>query len=322
VTKRILFVVLYCCAFGAAAANSPEKWLVGMQNAATQLNYEGVFVYLHGNQLDAMQVAHAVVDGTPRERLYSLNGEAREIIRDAEQVWCYLPDRKMGVREYRKVGDVDFPSILPDSLGQLDAGYRLESGRRDRIAERTAQQVIIKPRDEFRYGYRLWADVDTGLLLKADLLGSDGEPIEQYMFTQISIGKPISAERFRSRTPKESLKWHSDGDRPLTAPAGDATWTVATLPPGYMQTSSMTRFLPMKKIPVEHLVYSDGMSTVSVFIEKQADDADAMEGLSRMGAVHAYGRVIDGYQVTVVGEVPAATVERMGKSLEKRKPQK
>jgi len=286
-----------------------------MQEAATRLNYEGVFVYLHGNQLDAMQVVHALVDGTPRERLYSLNGEAREIIRDAEQVWCYLPDRKMGVREYRKGSEVDFPSILPDSLGQLTHGYELESGRRDRIAERVAQQVIIKPRDEFRYGYRLWADVETGLLLKADLLDSDDVPIEQYMFTQVSIGSPIAAERLRSRTPKETLKWHSDGDRPLVESAGEASWAVADAPPGYRQTSSLTRLLPMKKVPVEHLVYSDGMSTVSIFIEKKGGDSDTMEGLSRMGAVHAYGRVIDGYQVTVVGEVPAATVEKMGMSL-------
>jgi sigma-E factor negative regulatory protein RseB len=301
----------------AAHADQPEhRWLAKINNAADTLSYEGVFVYLHDGRMEAMRVVRAVEGSDAKERLYSLNGEAREIVRDHEQVWCYLPDRKIGVHEYRKAVNASFPSLLPDDISGLEENYEMSLGKQARIADRPTQLIAVVPRDEYRYGYHLWADLQTGLLLKADLVDTDGEVIEQYMFTQVKIGAPIAAESLKPRTPKGALVWHGEQVMPGGAPAAAEGWTVTNVPNGYRLTTSIMRMIPMRKAPVQHLVYSDGLSTVSVFIEKlSADGPRPMDGLSRMGAVHAFGNVVDGYQITVVGEVPAATVDLLGRSV-------
>jgi sigma-E factor negative regulatory protein RseB len=313
---RFLILGLSLLAPAVHADNSAHQWLAKINDAAESLSYEGVFVYLHDGRMEAMRVVRAVNDGAAKERLYSLNGEAREIIRDREQLWCYLPGRKIGVHEYRKAVDSSFPSLLPDDISGLDENYEISVGRRARIADRITRLISIVPRDAYRYGYNLWADVDSGLLLKADLINGDGEPIEQYMFTHVAIGAPIPAADLKPRTPKGELVWH--GEQGL--PGGDAApaegWTVAKVPAGYRLTASIIRMMPMRNAPVLHLVYSDGLSTVSVFIERLSGKGlQHVKGLSRMGAVHAFGDVVDGHQITVVGEVPAATVDLMGHSV-------
>jgi sigma-E factor negative regulatory protein RseB len=314
--KRLLILGLSLLAPVVHANHPAQQWLAKINHAADDLSYEGVFVYLHDGRMEAMRVVRAVDDGAAKERLYSLNGEAREIIRDHEQVWCYLPDRKIGVHEYRKAVDASFPSLLPDDISGLEENYEISLGRKARIADRLTQLIAVVPRDGYRYGYHLWADLQTGLLLKADLIDTDGKAIEQYMFTQVKIGDPIPPDALKPRTPKGELVWHGEqvvaGGEP--SPAGG--WTVASVPAGYRLTTSIVRMIPMRNAPVQHLVYSDGLSTVSVFIERVTTDGPRhMNGLSRMGAVHAFGSVVDGHQITVVGEVPAATVDQLGRSV-------
>lgn len=300
----------------SAHPESVTDWLMRMTTAANDLSYRGTFVYLHENQIETMRVARMAEADNVRERLYSLNGAAREIIRDQEQVWCYLPDQQMGVHQYRQTSDNTFPRILPRDIADLEANYRLEMRRQERIADRMAQEIRISPRDTFRYGYALWVDAETGLLLRADLLDTDGMSIEQYMFTDIEVGADIDEGDLRAVTPEQDLVWI--GDRNEAPPPGPARleWAVGRVPDGFMLTRQIQRLSPMRKQPVEHLVYSDGLAAVSVFIERRAGlKKTPMEGLSRMGALHAFATVIDNYQVTVVGEVPADTVDMMGMSV-------
>lgn len=301
-------------ASGVAAAAGPEAWLMRINRAAQQLNYDGVFVYLHGDQVEAMRVVHQSGPDGVRERLISLNGEAREVIRDDEQVWCYLPKKKVGVHEYRRDGSQGFPAILPGKVGRLKQHYELALAGRTRIAARTAQGLRITPRDRYRYGYRLWADLGTGLLLKVDLVAPDGRPLEQYMFTHVEVGGRIDPAALEPATPREHLKWHGEPESHQPPVAAGGRWRAERLPPGFELVNRVTRYLPMQKVPVEHLVYSDGIASVSVFVQQTAGHAP-LEGLTRMGAVHAFGTVREGHQVTVVGEVPAATVELIGRSL-------
>ncbi len=295
---------------------SVTDWLMRMTTAANDLSYRGTFVYVHDNQIETMRVARMAEADSVRERLYSLNGSAREIIRDQEQVWCYLPDQQMGVHQYRQTSDNTFPRILPRDIADLEANYRLEMRRQERIADRMAQEIRISPRDTFRYGYALWVDAETGLLLRADLLDIDGMSIEQYMFTDIEVGPEIDEGDLRAVTPEQDLVWIGDrNDEPPPGPAR-LEWAVGRVPDGFMLTRQIQRLSPMRKQPVEHLVYSDGLAAVSVFIERRAGlKKTPMQGLSRMGAVHAFATVIDDYQVTVVGEVPADTVDMMGMSV-------
>jgi len=319
--KFLLFINLALFSLSVLAADSAYTWLAKMNEAAKNLNYEGVFVYLHENQIEAMRVVHSVTDGSMRERLYSLNGEAREIIRDDRQVWCYLPNRKIGVHEYRKVIDQPFPSILPNQIDVLGRSYDIRLGKTDRIVDRGTQLIIVRPKDAYRYGYHLWADQATGLLLKADLVDRNGRAVEQYVFTQVRIGAPINETALAPRTPKDDLVWHGEkiGSSPVVEAEEEDNWIATKVPQGYTLTTNIKRYMPLRNTPVRHLVYSDGIAAVSIFIEKLGNgDARPLSGLSRMGAVHVFGTIVDGHQVTVVGEVPAITVDMVGRSVARR----
>ncbi len=294
-----------------------HDWLVKMSRSARGLDYTGVFVYQHGTQLEAMRIVHKGRGGAPRERLVSLNGTPREVIRNQREVICLLPDMKSVVVEYRRSGGKRFPVLLPEErLADLGEYYVIRLGGSGRVAGREAQIVLIHPRDDYRYGYQLWADRDSGLLLKADLLDRKGRILEQFMFTHLVIGEPIPDTAIEPQiSDQEALHWYrEEGDR-MEPQADEPGWTAVRLPGGFRLSTFMKRREPIRRKPIEHLVYSDGLAAVSVFIEKSEENKPFMLGTRRMGAVHAFGRRIGGYQVTAVGEVPAATVVMIGSSM-------
>jgi len=307
---------------GSAYGGSVGDWLMRINDASADLSYQGVFVYSYGSTLETMQVAHRVDDGVVRERIYSLNGAPREIIRDAEQVWCYVPDQKMGVHEFRQVPKQNFTNMLPERIDRLTDNYSLTLGREDRIADRISQQILISPRDEYRYGYELWADKETGLLLKASLVTNVGEPIEQYMFTHVSIGGTIDSTHLEPNTVKEKLEWFRPHDNPAAMDRINVVnpgWVISSLPDGFDVSRQIRRISPINKRLMEHYVYSDGLAVVSVFIEKLdgEEQTPVVDGLNRIGAVHAFGHTRDGYHITVVGGVPSRTVDMIGTSVRK-----
>ena len=316
VSRSIVLVLVWT---SGVQADSVEKWLMRINDAAHNLNYEGIFVYSYGSTLEAMRVIHQIDAGGVKERIYSLNGSPREIIRDEAQVWCYAPEQKMGVHEFRDVSAQNFPNILPQKLGKLPRNYELSLGRASRVADRAAQQILIVPLDEFRYGYALWADIETGLLLKATLVDRDHNTVEQYMFTQVMIGVSIPQSALEPLTPKEDLKWFSVGSEMKKTEhvvVEQPRWKVDSLPSGFTVSRQIMRQSPIRKNMMEHYVYSDGLAAVSVFIEMIGDNTlPQINGISRMGAVHAFGHAQDGYHITVVGEVPSATVDMMGMSV-------
>jgi sigma-E factor negative regulatory protein RseB len=312
---RFTLAVLLGLAAPLAQAADAQALFARMHQAGRSLDYEGTFVYQHGDQLESLRIIHKAGTGGVRERLVSLNGAPREIIRTDSEVRCYLPDENAVLIEHRRADNRNFPALLPDSLAQLKGNYRISVGKEGRVAGRKAVSVRIKPHDAYRYGYLLWADEASGLLLKASLLDEHGDVVEQYLFTQVSIGKPISESELKPQYPTKGIVWqraHGETPAPSTS-----QWMAARLPAGFTLSARMMRMLPARKHPVEHLVYSDGLAVVSVFVER-ADDAvkpNAPSGLTRMGAVHAFGKVIEGHQVTVVGETPALTVDMIGESV-------
>lgn len=313
--RSLPWLLLALAAPAARAADDAEVLLARMNQAVHRLDYDGTFVYLHGEQLDSLRIVHKAGNGGARERLVSLNGPQREIIRNDREVRCYLPDENAVMVEHRRADRRNFPALLPESVGALNANYLLNRGKDGRVAGRKAVSVSIKPRDAYRYGYQLWADEATGLLLKASLTDEHGAVIEQYMFTQVAIGKPIPEAELKPRMPlKGALVQPAEPDN---LPAADFRWTVTQPPPGFAATARMLRRLPGHAEPVEHLVYSDGLAVVSVFVERRQDTAKApaLTGTTHMGALNAYGRVVDGHRVTVMGEAPAATVSLIGDSV-------
>ncbi|MEW8507047.1 MAG: MucB/RseB C-terminal domain-containing protein [Candidatus Thiodiazotropha sp.] len=290
----------------ADAELSPKDWLERMMEAVQKLNYQGTFIYLHDHQLESMRIAHAVQGDRVRESLISLNGAPREVIRDEESVTCVLPDSNE-VSVDRRTPSAKYLNILPHDLDQLDSHYSFQNLGKTRIANRQAQVVVIVPNDRLRYGYRFALDTESGLPLKSDLLNEHGELVEQTMFTELQIGvAEISELHNRESLFTYRLKSHPDTTNkiPLLNPI---IWDFIGLPSGFKLSMQHQLIDQHSSDPIHQYVFSDGLSSLSVFVEPETRE-EAFSGVSRLGAINAWGGQVHGYQVTAVGEVPAVTI--------------
>jgi sigma-E factor negative regulatory protein RseB len=177
--------------------------------------------------------------------------------------------------------------------------------------------VAITPRDEYRYGYRIWIDQDSKLLLKSDLTAADGAAIEQVMFTRLDIGSTIADAALQPSLSGKGYAWYHQSDEETAAlpETGETRWSVGRLPDGFSMTHYQRKRMQPEGQDTEHMVFSDGLATVSVYVESLSSDNAGFTGLSGMGAMNAFGIIVDGHQITVVGEVPAVTVEMMARSV-------
>ena len=168
--------------------------------------------------------------------------------------------------------------------------------------------------DDLRYGYRMWIDADTGLLLRSDMLAPDGSMVERLMFTDMQSVANVAPERFRPSVEGAQYTEH-EGAESAGARLESPSWIVGDMPAGFRVVSHRRQAMPPHGMAVQHSVFTDGLASVSVFVEPPTADSMPLKGPSRMGAVHAFGRRVEGYQVTVVGEVPAVTVRRIAQSV-------
>ena len=312
--RRALFVLVVGF-FPVHVFADAFDWLMKISKAAADVNFAGTLVYASNGEIKVMEVARRIQDGVTQERIYSLNGEPREIIRDKDKVWCYIPDQNMVVHDYRQVTKSGFPRILPDNLDQLRKNYGFEEGEEERIADRMAITIKVTPDDAWRYGYILWADQQSGLLLRSDLISQDDEVIERYLFANIEINGFISDARLAPVNSAEKLQLFGNPE-PMPESFESSDWSVTELPEGYQLNNHVRRMSPMGEGEIEHFVYSDGLSSLSVFIRETSQDQGEMPGLSRMGAVHAYRTRIGHHLVTVMGEVPAETVKAVARGVQ------
>ena len=305
-------------ATGDRAPNSARQWLDSMSSALQTLNYDGTFVYLHDGKLEAMRIVHQAGAGGEKERLMSLTGSAREVLRDDKVVTCIMPDNKsvmVGQSRPRQ----PFPDV-PEDLDSLSPYYQLRDVGKDRIAGRMTRVIAVTPRDKYRYGYRFWIDTTNFMLLKFELNDVDGTAIEQVMFTGLEVGGRIYAATLEPSLTGEGYNWfrqEGGSENPAVSPV-QPDWSVTRLPAGFKMTDFQRRRVRQGGEHAEHMVFSDGLATVSVYVEKVMANETVFSGLSNMGAMNAYGAVLGDYQVTVVGEVPAATVQSVARSVARR----
>ncbi|HDH15972.1 MAG TPA: hypothetical protein ENG90_05795 [Gammaproteobacteria bacterium] len=313
-TLHFLLLVYLALIPYAWAGDQGIDLLKKMNHAANSVNYDGIFLHIDGKHIHTLRVIHKIKNGTVRERLYSLNGVPREVIRDPEKVWCILPEKKMGHAGLRPDKKTGFPGFMVKNLAELANNYIISTEGVDRIADRAVNRMQILPRDGLRYGYELWADQDTGLLLKSALIDNAGDVIEQYMFTLIKIGGDIPDSALLPRMNKNTLEWHNSKKPPVNMPVKDSKWQFSVLPKGYRLVNIIQQSIPMESKQIEHMILSDGLAGVSVFIEKTSNPTPEI-GFVQMGAVHSYTRVIDDYLITTIGEVPAVAVKVIGDAL-------
>ena len=308
-----------------AAGEAPEVrgWLERMARASRSINYVGTFVYRSGTAIQSMKIIHRADPDGSRERLVALSGAAREVIRDGRRVTCILPDDRAVVTARRRPRR-PYPAVFDPELaaGPDIAGlYSLSSGGVERVADREAVVIDIRPKDRYRYGFRLAADRRTGLLLKSELLDSGGTTLEQIVYTHLELPDSIPDEALEPRISGAGFTRYEAASPPAAGrdpAARTQEWEVGWLPAGFRMTGESYAPIRPGRVPVDHRVYGDGLASLSVFIERVSGPGDRLEGRSSVGAVNAFSRIVDGFQLSVVGEVPGATVEKVAASIVKR----
>ncbi len=301
----------------ALASDDARSWLKRMTDAAKSLNYEGTFVYRQGAHIESMRIIHRAEAEGERERIVSLNGVPREVLRDRTQVTCIMPDDHAVVVDSRR-SKGRLVSSFESIDERLESFYRFSVGDVDRVAGRTARIIRIQPRDEYRYGYSIWLDEETALLLKSELLDGEGNVLEQIMYTSVNLPEIIPDTMLEPEITGEGFTWYRSAGGEADARQLSSDWLVGGLPVGFVLKSSYQEPLPKSDVPVRHMVYSDGLASFSVYVERLTTDKEPFAGLSQMGAMNAFGKLVGDNQITVVGEVPKKTVEQVGQAVERR----
>jgi sigma-E factor negative regulatory protein RseB len=298
------------------SAQEAREWLDRMNRAVEELNYQGTFVHVLGGAAETLRITHRNADGTIGERLVSLDGVGREIIRQEDEVQCILPDQRVVLLEARK--DLSpLVAALPTYSEELETHYELTLYASARVAKRSTRVLGIRPKDEYRYGYTLWLDEDTGMPLKSQLTDEKGEIVEQILFTEIEMLDSIPASALEPTIDTEGFTWLRSPEStqlPEEVAAG-VPWRAASVPGGFKLSVATQSPIAGSEYPVEHLVYSDGLATVSVFIEDPKTEALVSEGFSNVGSTNAFSLTLSGRKVTAVGEVPRQTVRTIASSL-------
>ena len=313
--RAVLLLILVSISGAAFAKDSPQarEWLERMTTAMSQLSYQGTFVYVRGDAVETMRITHVTDASGVRERLYSISGPRREVIRDRKGVRCVLQD-SASVVEDQVVASSYFPELPPTVIDGENSGYTLETGGEARIAGHTARRVTISPKDDYRYGYDFWLEEQTGLLLKWVLFDAGHKPIAKLMFTDFEMGSSVNLKELESGSRAEDfVEMKTFSLQKTVVTQSSPRWQPANLPPGF-QLASHSHKTGAEGI-YEHMVYSDGLAAVSVYVEQQGDDAGLKPGESQLGTNNAYSRTEGSLQITVIGEVPAITVKTIANEM-------
>jgi sigma-E factor negative regulatory protein RseB len=317
---RLLVTLIFMSSCAHALADPPQQvemdWLKSMAFAAHKSNYSGTFVYQSGDRVEVSRVTHVADQSGEHERLEGLDGNHREIIRNNDEVWLFSGDRKIKIEKHRL--ERAFPALLPDKLTTLKDNYVIRHGDEEIITGFHAHAVVFQPKDNLRYSHKMWADSASGLLLKAAVLDERGRVIEQYAFTQLSIGQDIDRNWIVPTTSGAAYlaqKLHLAPLPKLVALPDTDGWQIDAMPSGFNRIMAIRHQIREKSNLVTHLVYTDGLVGISVFIESVSRDASINTGLSSQGAVQIFSKTVEDHLITVVGEVPPRTVIQVADSV-------
>jgi len=300
-----------------AFAEDSSAWLARTAAAAKDLNYIGTIVYQHGARVETSRLVHLNDRGNELEKLVNLDGPAREVIRTGGEARCYYPDARIIRIEPRALRNA-FPALSATEQKALTDNYEFRKAEAGRVAGLDAQAWTFEPNDGFRFGHKFWVDNATGLLLRASVSNERGEIVEQFSFTDLTIGAKIDREMVQPQWSGTMPGWQMQKSPLGDIDLHDTGWLVGRLPPGFSKIAEGYRPLRGRRDPVAHLVYSDGLVAVSVFIERFGGRPPRPLGHSQQGGINVYVRPLDDRIVTVLGEVPGTTVRLMANSVSRR----
>lgn len=309
----------------SAFADDARDWLERMNRALAEESYEGTFFHQRGEVSESLRIHHRVRNGEVAERLVSLDGSGREFIRVGDELSYILPDQRTVLIERRPRTGGLLPSFprFDDRTAQF---YRLEPVKRARVQERDARLVTLVPLDPYRYGFRVWIDARTTLPLKSELYDRRGQVLERIAFTNLQVAEDIPDATFQPAVSLEGFR-RIDSDRGVrlrVTTDSASVWNLRTTPRGFRLTQRAKQTLPGADDPVSHLVLSDGLASVSVFIGSRLPPQSAKElAIERqIGASTAYSTFVHGHHVVVVGEVPVQTAKLIAAELSPAEPGK
>ncbi|MGE0357743.1 MAG: MucB/RseB C-terminal domain-containing protein [Burkholderiales bacterium] len=296
----------------------PLTWLQRAADSARQATYAGTIMHMQGERSATSRITHVFLAGSEIERIESLDGPRREIVRRDDQLQCYFPDAKT-IRYDRRVSARFFPSIVAGPVEAIAQNYKVALGNIERVLGQDCQWIHLDPKDALRYAQRLCAEVGSGLLLRAKTLGPKNEVLELYAFTDLRMGRDVPRGEVKSAFVAQSKGWRREGESAAGKPApGASGWAVEAPPSGFRLVSEMQRHLPKRSQPVTQLVLSDGLATMSVFVEPIAGAQRSAEVTSADGALSVYRMPMGEHLVTVLGEVPPEAAQQVGRSVARR----
>lgn len=307
---------------GDVSPADARAWLARIHGAASTANYTGTLVFSAGGVMSSSRIWHYCVGEDTYERRESLDGRPRLVLRHNDSVYTVWPQNRLAVVERggilagRTSGLV---SVEPRALQH----YALRHEGTNRVAGREAETFVLQPRDALRFSQRLWADRETGLMLRADVIGPDGVVLESAQFSAIEIDvKPqpdaVLREIRRLQGARDLKLSQSDKQRADLAEEG---WSLAEMVEGFELAGCVKRALGESDNGAPHMlqaVFFDGLTHVSLFIEPLNEGRHGQSRHGRMGATSTLMRALDGHWITAIGDVPMATLERFVDALRRR----
>jgi sigma-E factor negative regulatory protein RseB len=290
-----------------------------MNEALTSRNYDGTFSHWLGGRVEMLRIIHRVQNGAVTERLVSLDGSGREFIRSGADLACYLPDKRTVLVE-RRPPDQSLLGGFPAMNQQSADFYDIKEIERTRLNRRNTRVIVVSPKDEFRYGYRLWIDESTAMPLKTQLCDARGRVIEQIVFATLTLPAHIPDAAFKPDVSTEGFQWLRNEATPTKESPENASfmWNTLKLPPGFKMATRAAQAMPGSTGPVSHLVFTDGVASVSVFLEAGPKDPPNQQTMTeesaQVGSSSVFSTMMGGRKVTAVGEVPPETVRSIASS--------
>ncbi len=294
-------------------------WLNRIHQAAQQQNYEGAFVYQRGSFVQSSRIAHyATRNDGEYEQLESLDGKPRKMLRHNDDLYTFVPERHLCVIEKRQNKD-SFPALLSAPADQVLSVYEPKLLGTDRVAGIDSQVIELDPKDAYRYAYKLWADTKTGLLLRAQTLDPAGQVLEQLSFSQIRIGVPVDKAAIVNGI-RNTAGW-TVVHPPIEPVDMEAQgWQMPPTVPGFRKIRELRRPMAARDagdptIPVDQAVFSDGLAAISIFVEP-VEKNTRKEGSGSSGATHVLVKRHGDFWITLLGEVPQATLQQFASAIE------
>ena len=306
----------------ASAAREPKSindWLLRLHEASKRRSYIGTYVVSSGGQMQSAKIWHVCEGAQQMERVESLTGAPRSTFRHNDKVVIFMPEQKV-VRSEKREALGNFPELVQSADNQIAEFYKLKAEGVERVAGLESDVVLLIPKDTMRFGYRVWTEQKKGLVVKLQTLDSDGRVLEQAAFSELQLDAPVKIDKLLQMMGKV------DGYRVeefalVKTTASAEGWRLVTPVAGFKPMSCYKRPTSGAALADDPMqwVFSDGLASVSLFVEPFDRQRHRQESAMSMGATHTITRQLGGYWLTAMGEVPMSTLKQFAAGLERKK---